>query len=84
MSNGKRKGKPLSRWIEKLCRAWSEDAKNALHTALHVISVFDVSYGIAFYQDSSFSKGKEAKVARNMIDAMALDNAVLTLGTLYC
>jgi hypothetical protein len=60
--------------------AWSEDAKNALH----VVSAFDVGNGITLYQDSSHSKGKEAEVARNMIDAMALDNAVLTLDALHC
>lgn len=60
--------------------AWSEDAKNALH----VVSAFDVGNGITLYQDSSHSKGKEAEVARNIIDAMALDNAVLTLDALHC
>ena len=60
--------------------AWSEDAKNALH----VVSAFDVGNGIALYQGSSNSKGKEAEVARNMIDSMALDDAIVTLDALHC
>ncbi|GIU51216.1 hypothetical protein TUM4438_40060 [Shewanella sairae] len=60
--------------------AWNEDAKNALH----VVSAFDVGNGIALYQDSSNSKGKEAEIARNMIDNMALDNAIFALDALNC
>ncbi|MCL2920236.1 ISAs1 family transposase [Shewanella litorisediminis] len=60
--------------------AWSDDVKNALH----VVSAFDVSNGVTLYQDSSNTKGKEAEIARNVIDALALDNAIVTLDALHC
>jgi hypothetical protein len=60
--------------------SWREDAKNALH----VVSAFAVGNGIALYQGSSNSKGKEAEVARNMIDSMALDDAIVTLDAQHC
>jgi len=60
--------------------AWSGDAKSALH----VISAYDVNNGITLYQDSTNTKGKEAEIARNVIDALALDDAIVTLDALHC
>lgn len=60
--------------------AWHNEIKNALH----VVSAFDVKNGLTLYQDSSNSKGHEGEVARNIIEALALDNAVVTLDALHC
>lgn len=60
--------------------AWRKDSS----TALHVVSAFDVGKGIALYQDSSNSKGTEQEVARRVIDALTLDDAVVTLDALHC
>lgn len=48
------------------------------------MSVFDVGNGVALYQGCSHSKGKEAEVARNTLDAMALDDVIVTLDSLHC
>ncbi len=60
--------------------AWRKDCSQALH----VVSAFDVGRGIALYQDTSNSKGTEGEVARQVIDAMALENAIVTLDALHC
>ncbi len=58
--------------------------KGSSSEALHVVSALDVGSGIALYQDSSNSKGHEGEVAKRVIDALALDNAVVTLDALHC
>ena len=74
-------GKPVIALDGKtLRRAWDND----IQKALHVVSAFDVGNGIALYQEASDKKGKEAEVARQIINALALDNAVVTLDALHC
>lgn len=65
--------------MEKQC-AWRKDCSEALH----VVSAFDVGQGIALYQDSSNSRGSEQEVARRVIDALTLEDAVVTLDALHC
>lgn len=60
--------------------AWREDSCKALH----VVSAFDVGSGIALYQGSSDSKGDEQAVARQVIDTLAMENAIYTLDALHC
>jgi len=60
--------------------AWSKDVQKALH----VVSAFDVTNGIALYQKSTDRKGKEAEVARQIIDTLALKDTVVTLDALHC
>ena len=60
--------------------AWSDDVKSALH----IVSAYDVTNGMTLYQGSSNTKGKEAEIARNVIDALALDDAIVTLDALHC
>lgn len=60
--------------------AWDEDVKKALH----VVSAFDVTNGVAIYQEATDRKGKEAQVARQVIDALVLKNTVVTLDALHC
>ncbi|WP_188503296.1 ISAs1 family transposase, partial [Lacimicrobium alkaliphilum] len=74
-------GKPVIAMDGKTMRgAWSGDVTKALH----VISAFDVGRGIALYQECTDSKGKEVEVARQIIDALALDGAIVTLDALHC
>jgi len=60
--------------------AWDEDVKKALH----IVSAFDVTNGVAIYQEATDCKGKEGEVARQVIEALTLDNAVVTLDALHC
>lgn len=60
--------------------AWS----NSVHEALHIVSAFDVSNGVALYQDATTCKGKEIESARSVIDALALKGATVTLDSLHC
>lgn len=60
--------------------AWKESSSKALH----VVSALDVGSGIALYQDSSNRKGNEGEVARRVINALALNNAMVTLDALHC
>jgi len=77
----KQDGKSIIAMDGKTMRgAWSED----VHKALHVVSAFDLTNGISLYQGSSDTKGKEAEVTRNVIDALALDNSIVTLDALHC
>ncbi|AWK13575.1 hypothetical protein CCS41_02125 [Candidatus Fukatsuia symbiotica] len=61
-----------------LRRTWSEE----ICTALHVVSAYDVDAGITLYQKAANNKGKEGELARQSIDALALDNAIVTLDSL--
>ncbi len=63
-----------------LRRTWSEE----ICTALHVVSAYDVDAGITLYQKAANNKGKEGELARQSIDALALDNAIVTLDSLHC
>lgn len=63
-----------------LRRSWSEE----ICTALHTVSAYDVDAGITLYQKAANSKGKEGELARQIIDALALDNAIVTLDSLHC
>ncbi|CDG98716.1 transposase (fragment) [Xenorhabdus bovienii str. puntauvense] len=58
--------------------------KGSLHEALHVVSAYDVGSGIALYQRATESKGKEGPVARQLIELLALDKAIVTLDALHC
>lgn len=59
---------------EKTMRgAWRTESQKALH----VVSAFDVTNGLALYEEASDSKGSEATVARDIIDALVLDNAIV-------
>jgi len=60
--------------------AWDDDVKKALH----VVSAFDVNNGVAIYQEVTNRKGKEAEVARQVINALALKGTVVTLDALHC
>ena len=60
--------------------AWREDVSKALH----VVSAFDVNSGIALYQDCSDNKGNERAVARNVIEALAMEDVIYTLDALHC
>ncbi|TCN76283.1 ISAs1 family transposase [Shewanella fodinae] len=74
-------GKPIIALDGKtMRRAWADD----IHKELHVVSAFDVKTGMALYLDAADKKGHEAAVARDIIDALALDNAVVTLDALHC
>lgn len=74
-------GKPVIALDGKTMRgAWSEDVSKALH----VVSAFDVGRGIALYQECTDSKGKEVEITRKVIDALALDGAIVTLDALHC
>lgn len=44
----------------------------------------DVGSGIALYQRATESKGKEGPVARQLIELLALDKAIVTLDALHC
>ncbi|WP_342221139.1 ISAs1 family transposase [Candidatus Fukatsuia endosymbiont of Tuberolachnus salignus] len=61
-----------------LRRTWSEE----ICTALHTVSAYDVDVGITLYQKAANSQGKEGELARQIIDALALDNAIVTLDSL--
>lgn len=63
-----------------LRRTWSKE----ICTALHVVSAYDVDAGITLYQKAANSKGKEGELARQIIDALALDNTIVTLDSLHC
>ncbi|QJR79700.1 ISAs1 family transposase [Alteromonas pelagimontana] len=77
----KQQGKQVIALDGKTMRgAWRDDASKALH----VVSAFDVGNGVALYQGSSDSKGHEGDVARQVIAALTLDNAVVTLDALHC
>lgn len=58
--------------------------KDNPHKALHVVSAYDVDDGIALYQQSANSKGKEGELARNIIDMLALKGSTVTLDALHC
>lgn len=74
-------GKPIIALDGKtMRRAWADD----IHQALHIVSAFDVRNGMALYLEAAEKKGHEAAIARDIIDALALDNAVVTLDTLHC
>jgi predicted transposase YbfD/YdcC len=60
--------------------AWKESSSQALH----VVSAFDVHNGLALYQDSSNSKGHERDVAKRVLDALTLENAIVSLDALHC
>lgn len=61
-------------------RTWSDN----IHEALHVVSAYDVGNGLTLYQQASDSKGKERKIAREIIDMLALKGCVVTLDALHC
>ena len=53
-----------------LRRSWN----GSIHNALNVVSAYDVENGLALYQQSSDSKGKEGQIARDIIDMFDLVN----------
>lgn len=55
-----------------------------MHQALHVVSAYNVDDGIALYQQSANSKGKEGALARNIIDMLTLKGSIVTLDALHC
>jgi predicted transposase YbfD/YdcC len=57
---------------------------SSVHNALNVVSAYDVDNGLALYQQSAQSKGKEGEIARNIIDVLALEGCVVTLDALHC
>ncbi|KER01828.1 transposase [Photorhabdus temperata subsp. temperata Meg1] len=52
--------------------------------ALHVVSAYDVESGVALYQRAAESKGKGGPVARQLIELLALDGAIVTMDALHC
>ncbi|MBC8955063.1 ISAs1 family transposase [Xenorhabdus sp. PB62.4] len=58
--------------------------KGTLFEALHVVSAYDVESGVALYHRVAESKGKEGPVARQLIELLALDGAVVTMDALHC
>ncbi len=60
--------------------AWKDDH----HSAAHVVSAFDVTNGLAFYQQVTERKGKEPEVALEIIKSLALKGAIVTLDALHC
>jgi predicted transposase YbfD/YdcC len=63
-----------------LRRSWN----GSIHNALNVVSAYDVENGLALYQQSSDSKGKEGQIARDIIDMLALKGSIVTLDALHC
>lgn len=57
---------------------------DSVHSALNIVSAYDVDNGLALYQQSSDSKGKEGQLARNIIDMLALKGSIVTLDALHC
>lgn len=53
-------------------------------SALHVVNAFDVESGLMLYQQSDKSKGKEIGLSRDVLDALILNNAIVTLDSLHC
>ncbi|MGY8899431.1 MAG: ISAs1 family transposase [Paraglaciecola sp.] len=60
--------------------SWS----GSVQRALNVVSAYDVENGLALYQQSSDSKGKEGQIARDIIDMLALKDSIVTLDALHC
>ena len=58
----------------------SDDCKRVLH----VVNAYDVESGLMLYQQSDRSKGKEIGLARDVLDALILNNAIVTLYSLHC
>lgn len=58
----------------------SDDNKSVLH----VVNAYDVESGLMLYQQSDRSKGKEVGLARDVLDALILNNAIVTLDSLHC
>lgn len=81
--NGRREatGKPHIAIDGKVLRSsW----KGSVHQALQVVTAYDVDNGLALYQQASNSKGKEGQVARDIIDALAVEESIVTLDALHC
>ncbi len=57
---------------------------DSVHSALNIVSAYDVDNGLALYQQSSDSKGKEGHLARKIVDMLALEGSVVTLDALHC
>jgi predicted transposase YbfD/YdcC len=58
--------------------------KGSVNQALHVVTAYDVDNGLALYQQASHSKGKEGQIARDIIDALAVEGSIVTLDALHC
>ncbi|MDB6375133.1 ISAs1-like element ISPlu18 family transposase [Photorhabdus bodei] len=58
--------------------------KGTLFEALHVVSAYDVESGVALYHQAAESKGQEGPVARQLIELLALDGAIVTMDALHC
>lgn len=58
--------------------------KGTLIEALHVVTAYDVGTGIALYQQDTESKGKEGPAARQLIELLAFDGAIVTMDALHC
>ncbi|MQL48270.1 ISAs1 family transposase [Photorhabdus khanii] len=58
--------------------------KGTLFEALHVVSAYDVESGVALYHRAAESKGQEGPIARQLIELLALDGAIVTLDALHC
>lgn len=44
----------------------------------------DVDNGLALYQQAAKNKGKEGKIARDIIDILACEGCIVTLDALHC
>lgn len=51
---------------------------------LHVVNAYDVESGLMLYQQADKSKGKEVSLSRDVLDALILKNAIVTLDSLHC
>ncbi|WMV72989.1 ISAs1 family transposase [Xenorhabdus griffiniae] len=58
--------------------------KGTLFEALHIVSAYDIESGVALYHRAAESKGKEGPVARELIELLALDGAIITMDALHC
>ncbi len=58
--------------------------KESVHNALNVVSAYDVEEGLALYQQTASSKGREGELARNIIDMLNVEGSVVTLDALHC
>lgn len=57
---------------------------NGLKSMLHVVNAYDVESGLMLYQQSTHGKGKEISLSRDVLDALVLKEAIVTLDSLHC